>query len=459
MLAAASPALSAEPGPPNVVLIVADDLGYGDVGFHGSLQIRTPHLDRLASEGVVFEQGYVTAPVCSPSRAGLITGRNQVRFGHDNNLVGRQPPFDPEFAGLPIGERTIADRLRGLGYATGLVGKWHLGERSQFHPLHRGFDEFWGFLGGSHNYFPGTSESALDSPIESSQGATPPITYLTDDIGDAAVDFVRRHTDRPFFLYVAFNAPHTPLQATHEDLRLYSAIQDERRRHYAAMVHRLDVNVGKLLAALDAKGLTRRTLVAFISDNGGPVDSNASSNAPLRGQKGILLEGGVRVPFVLRWTGTLPAGSTFRSPVSTLDFVPTFVSAAGGATETGDELDGVDLLPWLTDEPEGRPHEEMRWRFTISAALREGDWKLVRLPDRLPMLYDLRDDVAEQSDVSRDNLERTREMLERLGSWDVALPHPVFLEGAVWKRRQLDLYDEEYRLEQPAAVEARERLP
>jgi arylsulfatase A-like enzyme len=205
--------------------------------------------------------------------------------------------------------------------------------------------------------------------------------------------------------------------------------------------------------------------VTFISDNGGPVDSNASINAPLNGQKGILLEGGVRVPFVMRWTGTLPAGSTFTSPVSTLDFVPTFVHAAGGTVTADDELDGVDLAPHLTGEAGGRPHEEMRWRFTISAALREGDWKLVRLPDRLPLLYDLsRDrlpllydlsrDVSEQNDVALQNLDRTRAMLRRLGSWDVTLPHPVFLEGAVWKKRQLELYDRTYPREQPPVAGA-----
>ncbi len=210
------------------------------------------------------------------------------------------------------------------------------------------------------------------------------LTYLTDDIGNEAVGFVEPRRAAPFFLYVSFNAPHTPMEALEEDLQLYGHVGEARRRTYCAMVHRLDVNVGRILQALDDAGLARRTLVAFISDNGGPVDANASINAPLNGQKGILLEGGVRVPFVMRWTGTLPGSSTFESPVSTLDFLPTFVTAAGGPITAEDELDGVDLLPYLTGKAEGRPHQEMRWRFTISAALREGDWKLIRLPDRLP---------------------------------------------------------------------------
>jgi arylsulfatase A-like enzyme len=451
LLAGITAPLEAEPDRPNIVLIVADDLGYGDVGFNGSTQIRTPHLDRLAREGVVFSEGYVSAPVCSPSRAGLLTGRNQPRFGYDNNLGESQPGFDPEYGGLPTTERTIADRLRPLGYVSGLIGKWHLGVRPQFHPLNRGFDEFWGFLGGGHSYFPTEPTGrAYDAPVECSYSTPRPLTYITDDIGMEAEGFIERHADRPFFLYVAFNAPHTPMEATAADLKLYSGIGDSRRRTYAAMVHRLDVNVGRILEALDRAGLGSRTLVAFISDNGGPVTSNASLNAPLNGQKGILLEGGVRVPFVLRWTETLPVGLTFDSPVSALDLMPTFVRAAGGQVTESDDLDGVDLLPHLTGETKGVPHERLRWRFTISAALREGEWKLVRLPDRLPMLYHLPSDISEQKDVALENLERTEDMLKRLGAWDVSLPHPLFLEGAVWKKRQLELYDRRYPLEQPA---------
>lgn len=449
-----APCASATSGtPPSIVLILADDLGYGDVGFTGSTQIRTPHLDRLAREGVIFTQGYVTAPVCSPSRAGLLTGRHQVRFGFDNNLApASQPGFDPEFAGLPLGERTMADRLMPLGYVSGLIGKWHLGTRPQFHPLERGFDEFWGFLGGGHNYFPTEPTGRWnDAPIESSYGPTRPLTYLTDDIGTEAVAFVERHADRPFFLYVAFNAPHGPLQATEDDLRLYGHIDDERRRTYVAMVHRLDVNVGRIMEVLDRADLTDRTLVAFLSDNGGPVGSNASLNAPLNGQKGILLEGGVRVPFVLRWPGTAPSGAVESRPVSAMDLTPTFVAAAGGATSDGDDLDGVNLIPYLTGQVPEWPHDTMRWRFTISASLRDGDWKLVRLPDRRPLLFHLPTDVSEQHDRASEHPERTREMLKRLGDWDVSLPHPVFLEGAEWKARQLDLYDREYPLEQPAA--------
>ena len=445
VLATLSAALNAKPA--NIVLIVADDLGYGDVGFNGSTQIPTPHLDALASSGVVCRQGYVSAPVCSPSRAGFLTGRNQPSFGYDNNLGGSQPGFDPAYAGLPVGVETIADHLKERGYISGLIGKWHLGMEPQFHPLKRGFDEFWGFLNGGHTYFPTAPGKGYRAPIECSFKDAGEITYLTDDIGDEAVKFVERHSERPFFLYASFNAPHGPLQATEEDLRLFAHIDDRRRRTYCAMVHRLDVNVGRIVAAVDAAGLAENTLFVFFSDNGGPVNHNASLNAPLRGQKGILLEGGLRVPFLLRWKGVLPAGMEYDQLVSTLDCAPTFISAAGGET-TADAFDGVNLLPFLTGKNPASPHLSMNWRFTISAAIRDGDWKLVRLPDRLPLLYNVRDDTSELQSVALENLDRTRSMLKRLGDWDVRLPHPLFLEGAVWRKRQLSLYDRQYRLTQ-----------
>jgi len=436
-------------GLPNIILIVADDLGYGDVSYQGSTQIPTPHIDALAAAGARFTQGYVSAPVCSPSRAGLLTGKMQVRFGYDNNLDDNTPGFDPDFAGLKVKEKTIADRLKAAGYTTGLIGKWHLGTRPQFHPLQRGFDEFWGFLGGGPSYFPTTKDGQPEPDIECNYKTASPITYLTDDLGTEAVEFVQRHRERPFFLYLAFNAPHTPMHATKEDLEKFAFIQNQKRRTYCAMVHRLDVNVGRVVAAVAQAGLATNTIIAFISDNGGPVDQNSSLNAPLNGQKGILLEGGIRVPFLLSWPGTIADGLVFTNAVSSLDFTPTFLAAAGKPTMQKDDLDGVDLLPYLRGEDSAPPHDTFLWRFTITAAIREGDWKLVRAPDRLPMLFNLAHDVSERHDVALENLERTRQMLRRLGWWDVNLPHPMFLEGAIWKHRQLNLYDATYPLTQP----------
>jgi arylsulfatase A-like enzyme len=435
---------------PNFVLIVADDLGFADLSMNGSKQISTPNIDRLAHKGINFTRGYVSAPVCGPSRAGLMTGKNQVKFGFDNNIAESQPGFDPEYLGLPLSEKTIAERLHPLGYISGLIGKWHLGYEPHFHPLKRGFDEFWGYQGGGHDYFTSHPEGkGYLSPIESNYKTPQPITYLTDDKGDECVDFIRRHKDRPFFLFASFNAPHAPMQATEADLELFKHIRDEKRRIYCAMVHRLDVNVGRIMETLKEEGLEENTLVVFISDNGGPCDQNASVNAPFNGQKGILLEGGIRVPFIMKWKGQLAEGRTYNHPVISLDFAPTFIELAGRKVLEEDNFDGVNLIPYLTNQKDGNPHELLNWRFTISAAILYGNWKLVRLPDRLPLLYNLAEDVSEQNNVALQNPDRTKAMLKLLGEWDVNQPHPLFLEGAEWKKRQLELYEKNYQLIQP----------
>ncbi len=435
------------PHKPNFILIVADDLGYGDLGFTGSKQIKTPHIDGLAQGGVQFTQGYVTSAVCSPSRAGFLTGINQVEFGYDNNLDENQPGFDPEFLGLPVQIETIADRLKRLGYVNGIIGKWHLGEKEQFYPLNRGFDEFWGYRGGGHDYFTALPNgTGYKSPIECNYKTPQAVTYLTDDKGDECVSFIQRHKKEPFFLYASFNAPHAPMEATMADLELYKDIKDKKRRTYAAMIHRLDVNIGRIVSELEKQGLRQNTLIVFLSDNGGPVDVNASVNAPYRGQKGILLEGGIHVPFMMNWPGTISAGTVFHDPVSSLDIAPTFLANAGGLT---DKLEGVNLVSNSKKTKSDLAERQLKWRFTISAAIREGKWKLVRLPDRLPMLYNLEKDSSELHDVSLKNLNKTQSLLKKLGDWDVSLPHPVFLEGAVWKKRQLHLYDVPYPLVQP----------
>ena len=436
---------------PNFILIVADDLGFADVGFNGSTQIKTPNIDHLASSGVRFSQGYVSSAVCSPSRAGLITGRNQVEFGHDNNLAGVQPGFDQEFNGLPLTETTIADRLKSLGYVTGLIGKWHLGDLPHFHPLKRGFDEFWGYTGGGHDYFYTESNGeGYKCPIECNYKIPHPITYITDDKGDECVDFIKRHKNKPFFLYASFNAPHAPMQATENDLKLYSHIKDEKRRTYCAMVHRLDVNIGRIMETLEKQGLSENTLVVFLSDNGGPCDQNASINAPFNGQKGILLEGGIHVPFVMNWPGVLPQGAVYEKPIVSLDIAPTLFELAGGKITKEIRFSGVNLLPFITGDIESVPHSELKWKFTISRAIRKGDWKLISIPDRIPLLYHLPTDVSEQHNVALEHIDITSELLKELGNWDVSLPYPLFLEGARWKRVQLVLYDADYQLTQPA---------
>lgn len=435
---------------PNFIIILADDLGYADLSHNGSLQINTPHIDAIANRGVYFSQAYVSAPVCSPSRAGLLSGKNQVGFGYDNNLANNQPGFDPEYAGLPIDQKTIADRLKGAGYITGLIGKWHLGSKEQFHPVNRGFDEFWGYLGGGHHYFRSEENGqGYLAPIESNYKKPQPITYLTDDKGEECVDFIRRHKDKPFFLYASFNAPHAPMHATEEDLDLFSHISDKNRQTYLAMTHRLDINVGKIMQTLQEEGLLENTLVVFLSDNGGPVDQNFSINAPLNGQKGILLEGGIRVPMMMQWEGKLPVGITYTSAVSALDILPTFLASVGIEVTESDGFDGVNLLPFLRGEKQGHPHQSLKWRFTISAGILEDNWKLIRLPDRLPLLFDLSKDISEQKNVAMEYPHIVQRLMKNLGNWDLSLPHPLFLEGSEWRAKQRDLYDMTYMLTQP----------
>ena len=434
---------------PNFIIILADDLGYGDVGFTGSKQIKTPHIDALAKDGVIFTDGYVSAPVCAPSRAGLITGRNQVNFGYDNNLTDALPQFNPEYSGLPISEKTIADRLSALGYVNGIIGKWHLGEEEQFYPTNRGFDEFWGYLAGGHNYFPAdTNNKKYNRPIISNYKDPQPITYLTDDKGDECVDFITRHKDEPFFLFASYNAPHAPMQATESDLKRYADIKDEKRRTYAAMVHRLDVNIGRMIKELKAQDIYENTVIVFLSDNGGPDTNNGSINAPYNGRKGILLEGGIRVPFIISYPEKLKNG-VYKKSITSLDLAPTFVALAGGKITKKDKFDGVNIFPYITNQIEGDPHETLMWRFTISAGIRKGNWKLVRLPDRLPLLYNLDKDPSEQHNVATENLDLVENMLKELGDWDVSTPHVLFLVGAQWRRSQLDLYDKTYQLTQP----------
>lgn len=435
------------PAKPNVVIILADDMGYGDLGITGSLQIKTPNIDNLARNGVFCNSGYVSSAVSSPSRAGLLTGKNQVTFGYDNNLSTCQPGYDINYLGLPVTEKTIADRLKAGGYTTGIVGKWHLGEAEQFHPLNRGFDEFWGYLGGGHNYVRSKPASGrgYNAPIISSIGASTEIHYLTDDKGDQCVSFINRHKDAPFFLYASFNAPHAPLEAKESDLAKYAHVKDPARRKYCAMISCLDDNVGKIVEALRKNGVLDNTLIFFLSDNGGPVGTR-SCNVPYRGQKGTLLEGGIHIPYIVSCPSLLPKGKVYEDRVSSLDIAATACTLADADTEG---LQGVDLLPYLRGDKEGAPQRDLMWRFTISAAIREGNYKLVRLPDRLPMLFDLSKDIREEKNLVLEQPEVAERLIRKLGDWDVSLPHILFVEGPQWRKIQKANYDIPYMTSQP----------
>ncbi|MCA9234424.1 MAG: sulfatase-like hydrolase/transferase [Planctomycetales bacterium] len=426
-----------EAGRPNVIVIVADDLGYADVGFNGCRDIPTPHLDALAAEGVRFTNGYVTFPVCSPSRAGLITGRYQQRFGHERNPIYN--PADDQM-GLPLTETTLADVLGSAGYVSGAIGKWHLGAHDVFHPLNRGFNEFFGFLTGGHEYFPdrwtlrggGFHWEGYRTLLQRDWEFVEEKEYLTDALSREAVAFVRRHRDEPFFLYLCYNAPHTPLQAPQETLEKFRHIRNEKRRTYAAMVSVMDDGVGRLLAELDALDLDEQTLVFFLSDNGGPENANASDNGPLRGQKGDVFEGGIRVPFVVRWRGVVPARDSYEEPVSALDIFATAATQAGALASIPIErpIDGVDLTPFLTGRQAGPPHDSLYWRsFDRGAwAIRTGAEKLLRpRRDEEQLLFNLEQDLSESTNQSSERPGDARQLESSWREWEQQMIDPAFL--------------------------------
>lgn len=391
---------------PDVVWIVADDLGYAELGIHGSSDVATPHIDSIAEQGVRFTQAYAPAPVCSPSRAGLLTGRYPQRLGHETN-PGPAALTPPSF-GLPDAEITAAERLRGVGYTTALVGKWHLGYRPHSRPDRHGFDRFFGFLGGIGSYYHG--RCPLEGPMYRDADRVREPTYLTDAFGREAASIIDGAGAQPLFLVLSFNAVHGPLRATEDALRRFAGIPGKRRRTYVAMTAALDDAVGQVLEAL--KRRDRDALIVFVSDNGGPTRETTSSNAPHAGHKFQLLEGGVRVPMFVQWTGRLDAGITFDDPVSLLDLLPTAVAAAG--SEIADDLDGVNLLPYLDGRETGAPHEHLYWRYAGQWAIRSGDHKLVKLRSiSQPRLFDLSSDAGEGQDVAREH-EETAERLRAL---------------------------------------------
>lgn len=415
-------ALAPKPaGKPNIVLIVGDDLGYAELGCQGSKDLKTPYIDSIAKNGVRFTNGYVSCPVCSPTRAGLMTGRYQQRFGHELN-PGPPGEASTDF-GMDLGEKTIADRLKGLGYRTGIFGKWHLGYEPQFHPQKRGFDEFFGFLAGAHPY--SNSLAGTNNPILRSSKIVEKINYATDDFAREAVSFIQRNKDVPFFLYLPFNAVHGPLQDPPEKyLARYSSIQDKKRRTFAAMNAAMDDGVGRVLGKLRELKLEDNTLVFFVSDNGGPTFSTTSCNKPLRGYKGDVLEGGIRVPYMMQWKGHLPAGKLINDPVISLDIHPTILAAAGGQAPVQKKLDGVNLIPFISGKTKTAPHSRLFWRYGSKWAVRMGDWKLESDGTGAPELYNLSKDITESANIAEKNPDKVKYLQSAYDEWNSELIPP-----------------------------------
>ncbi len=487
---------------PNVIVVFTDDLGYADLGVQGQVgDVKTPHLDQLANEGVRCTAGYITAPQCSPSRAGLITGRYQQRYGIDTI------PDCP----LPLEAVTIAERLKAAGYVSGMVGKWHLHPNAvswnwaranlqspqklprgrvniplpqilKFYPRHQGFDEF--FVGELQRYYTNFHQPPSAQPQTQPQPAgkqnkkqnaasVEPGAWWVDDARyrldiqtEAALQFVQRNHQRPFFLYLCYYAPHVPLAATDELLARFPGDMPERRRYALAMISAMDDGVGQIKEALASCGIDQRTLIVFTSDNGAPLkmtkadtrpvtvssaDWDGSLNDPWVGEKGMLSEGGIRVPMLWHWPGTLPAGRVYSQPVISLDIAATAVAIAGVGEQAADPalndqtLDGVNLVPYLTQQRTDAPHEALFWRFWNQAAVRAGDWKYLVLSDKTELLFDLSSPKHERRNLLSQHPEIRQRLRQQLEAWTNTLQPPGIPTGgpnnqeAAWYRHYFDV--------------------
>ncbi len=404
--------------PPNILVILVDDVGWGEFGFQGARDIPTPHIDSIAANGIRFTQGYVSGPYCSPTRAGLMTGRYQTRFGHEFNSVAN-------VSGLPLTEKALAERLCEVGYATCAIGKWHLGRNEPYRPMKRGFDEFYGTLANTPFFHP---TQFIDSLVSSDiQQITDDTFYTTEAYGKRAVEWLEKQRSRPWFLYLPFNAQHAPLQAPQKYLDRFAGIQDERRRTFAAMMAALDEAVGRVLEKVRQMGQEENTLIFFLSDNGGPTRQTTSSNGPLRGFKSTTWEGGIRVPFCVQWKAKYPSGTVYEHPVIQLDIVPTCLAAAGVKIDPQWKLDGVDLTPYLTGLNRDKPHQTLYWRFGNQWAIRHGDWKLVVANggSGQPELYNLATDISESQNLAERYPERVKELKQLYDQWNAEQAEPL----------------------------------
>lgn len=469
LVAFGSFSVSAEAPRPNIVLILCDDLGYSDVGFNGATDILTPELDRLANAGTIFSSAYVAHPFCGPSRMGMMTGRYPHEFGAPFNLPNSGLGIEEyNHKGIPVSEVLVSNVLQNAGYFTGAIGKWHLGIDPQFHPNERGFDDFYGFLGGGHRYFPEQYEPIYERqskagkkwineyflPLERNGEAVREPEYLTDGLSREAVRFVRKGAEKnqPFFLYIAYNAPHTPLEAKEEDLALYAHIEDEKRRAYAAMVHAVDRGVGNLVKALRETEAFDDTLIVFLSDNGGKTSSGAT-NRPLRNGKGSVSEGGFRVPMFAHWPAAKEiAGKRFEHPVSSLDFYPTFAGLAGATVPEGKDLDGKDI--W-GDIVKGRNPRKGEMIYAVrhhsgysDVGGRRDKWKIRREGKSPWMVFDIESDLGETTDLSRQYPELLQDMVFEIERWSRTHTEPEWFytmeEGESWEEAGMPKYEETF---------------
>lgn len=432
LLVSAITAFGSPASSPNLIIILTDDQGYHDVGFNGCKDIPTPNLDSIVSNGVRFTSGYVSSSVSSASRAALLTGRYQERFGYERDTPWQ--PNNPD-AGLPSTETTLAEALGKVGYATGMIGKWHLGSSQAKRPLKRGFNEFFGFLGAGHRYFPEdltmdqTHQAKNDDDswrlwIMRNDELVKTTNYLTDEFSDEAVSFIARHKEKPFFVFLSYNAPHAPLQATEKYLNRFPKIIGIHRRTYAAMMSAVDDGVGSIITELRKDGLEEQTLLVYLSITSGALDANSSDNYPLRSSKNFPWEGGWRVPFAMQWAGHLPKGLVYNHPVLSLDIFATITSLANVPASAERQLDGVNLVPYLTGQKAGAPHDAIYLRLSERSgyAVRSGEYKLV-VPAKgeAAEVFNLTSNLAESKNLAETQPELVRELENKYAAWNAQM--------------------------------------
>ena len=410
---------------PNILIILADDAGYSDFGFMGSDEIKTPNLDKLASDGVTFNNAYVSASVCSPSRAGLLTGMYQQRFGHECNLDSDvNNSFDPN-------QITIAEALKTKGYRTGLIGKWHLGDKKQNHPLNNGFDYFWGFISGARNYFYNPSEESRNSirNVVENNSPTKFDGYLTDVLGDKAVDFIEKNhqSNSPFFLFLSFNAPHTPMQAKKEVLEKF---KDNPRKVYASMMWSMDEAIGSVINELKENGQYNNTIIYFLSDNGATSSKSSSSPFPFKGWKGNQYEGGIKTPMIMTWKNKIKPNTQFNGFISSLDIFKTSLEVSNVDKSSMKNADGKNIMISLNNKT--IENEDLFWRKDKMATVRSGNYKLIRLNDTSTVLYNVKKNYYEDLDLKTKESNIHDSLFKKLSNWEMSLIKPNWIENKNW---------------------------
>ncbi|MGV3545783.1 MAG: sulfatase [Pedobacter sp.] len=410
---------------PNVIVIVVDDAGYADFGCYGGKEIPTPNINQIAKNGTLFTDAYVTASVCAPSRAAMLTGLYQQRFGFEHNTSSKPSPgYKLSDVGIAKNVPTIGNQMKANGYRTIAIGKWHQGDTEPYFPMNRGFDEFYGFIGGHRNFFAYDKVPSREAMLFNNREIVPEsqVTYLTDMFTDKASDFIVKNKSNPFFMYLAYNAVHTPMNAKKSSMQQFAHLP-EGRRAYAAMMVALDEGIGKVIQTLKDQQLYDNTLIFLINDNGAATN-NSADNGKLRGLKGSKWEGGIRVAFLMQWPGKVPAGNVYHNMVSSLDILPTAVAAANGKFVEKFVPDGKNLVPFIDRNNRKKPHEALFWRRGVAAAVRKDKWKIIKAGDNPLLLFDLSKDTSETTNLALKNLKKVKELLRDLQKWEQKMDKP-----------------------------------